>query len=288
MWSVRGAPHAHRANQLDVVRDALAPLESDEGGKPFVDAVSEVAHALNQVVTGPTPKGDASAALVGRVPASLIQWCARCKAEHIPDDVFRAAGRQAQLVIGPTDAGATVLYPRPRVRQITRAHPRRALLDSYFRANGPTTATLFRDWMAGGTRGIAALWEELGDDLVRVAVDGKRYDLPEPLLIAVQEAPAAKGVALLPPNDPYLRQVDRTQLIPDTTRRRAVYRALSAPGALLVAGEVVGTWRYRRSEHQVTAEPFEPLTAAHKSAVEKRAAALATSTGDETPTIAWS
>ena len=142
--------------------------------------------------------------------------------------------------------------------------------------------------MAGGLQTINELWEGLDDDLVRVKIDNKRYDIPESLVEAVQQAPSPEGVALVPPNDPYLRQVDRALLIPNTTRRKAVYRALSGPGALLVDGEVAGTWRYRRTERQMTIETFEPLTSAQEKSARKSATALCTSTGDGTPEINWS
>lgn len=129
------------------------------------------------------------------------------------------------------------------------------------------------------------LWEEMPEPLVRVTVDTQRYDLPESLVGAVREAPSAKGVALVPPNDPYLRQVDRTLLVPDPAQRRQVYRALSAPGALIVDGEVAGTWRYRRSDHEVRVEPFGGLTPTQEEAIEQRAHSLAASTGDETPAV---
>lgn len=287
MWSVRGAPHAHRARQLDILRDALAPLVSDDGGQEFVDAVAEVAEALTQAVTGPTPKGDASGDIAGSVSKSLVRQCKTCGFPHVPDGLFRAAGRQAQLVIGAPKQGATMLYPPPRVAQDTLAQPRLALLQAYFRINGPTTRTLFRDWMEGSTQGVAELWGNLGDDLVRVKVDTKRQDLPESLVEALQNAPPAEGVALVPPNDPWLRQADRTLLVPDADRRRAVYRPLSGPGALLVDGEVAGTWRYRRSERQVTVEAFDPITTSQRATAKESATALAASTGDDPPTVIW-
>jgi len=287
MWSVRGAPHAHRVSQLDFIRDALAPLESDDCGKKYLDAVEEVAAALKKVVVGATPKGDASREVAMKVSKSLVQSCPRCRANHVADGTFRAGGRQAQIVIGPEEQRVTMLYPRPRVTQDKIAKPRLALVQAYFRVNGATSKTLFRDWTEGGTTGTNELWDEFGDDLVRVEVDKKRYDLPESLLDAVQKAPRAKGVALVPPNDPYLRQVDRTLLIPDSKRRQKVYKALSGPGALLVDGEVAGTWRYRRSDHEVTIELFGTLQSAQKTAAEKSAKAVATSTGDDAPSVSW-
>lgn len=287
IWSLRGAPHAHRASQLDILRDALAPQISDDGGQEFVDAVAEVAEALHQVVTGPTPKGDASGAMAGRVSSSLVRECKSCGSPHVPDGIFRAAGRKAQLVIGPSQQGATVLHPRPQVTQDSVANPRLALLQAWFRVNGPTTTTLYRDWLEAGTPGVTEVWNRLRDDLVPVKVDTKRYWLPASLVDTVRAASPAEGVALVPPGDPWLRQVDRTQLIPDSAHRGKVYRALSAPGALLVDGEVAGTWRYRRAEHRVTIESFTSLTPSHRAAVEDCAAALATSTADETPSVIW-
>ncbi|HET6918024.1 MAG TPA: hypothetical protein VFI46_01020 [Jiangellaceae bacterium] len=43
-------------SRTDVIRDALAPRESDHGGAAYVDAVKEVAAALNAVVIVPTSK----------------------------------------------------------------------------------------------------------------------------------------------------------------------------------------------------------------------------------------
>lgn len=285
MWSLRGAPHAHRASQLEIIRDALTPLETDDGGQSFIDAVTEVAAALQAVVTKPTSKGDASGAMAGAVSATLVEECPSCGSPHVPDDIFRAAGRQAGLVIGPPEKGVTMLHPPPQVEQDHMDQPRLAFLQGYFRVNGPTRWTVFRDWMGVGTRASKALWDTLGYGLVRVSVDSVRHDLLESMLPMVQEAPAAHGVALVPPGDPYLRQVERTLLVPDPSRRSKVYRALSAPGALLVNGEVAGTWRYRHSDRELTVDPFERLTKSQISAVKDRAQALATSTGDEEPSV---
>lgn len=286
LWSVRGAPHAHRLTQLDFVRDALAPQESDEGGATYVTAVGQVAAALSAVVTAPTSKSEASSEVARRVSPSLVQSCARCSADHVPDALFRAAGRQAQIALGPAEQRATMLYPTPGHREKRVDHPRLALLSAYFRVNGPTSRTLFRDWMDGGTD-ATALWKDLGDQLVRVQVDNRRYALPEALVERVTTAPKAIGVVLVPPHDPYLRQVDRTLLVPDGKRRQQVWRALSGPGALLVDGEVAGTWRYRRTAHEVTITPFQGLATGQRTKAERSARRIATATDDDQPTVRW-
>jgi hypothetical protein len=286
LWSVGGAPHTHRVSQLDVIRDALAPQESDDGGRAYVDAVEEVGEALRAVVTAPIPKGDASREVADRVSPRLVQWCAQCGANHVADGLFRAAGRQAQIVLGPQEQRATALHRPPRHRQVRVDRPRAAFLDAYLRVNGPTSRTLFRDWTEGGTTAIGELWRDL-DDQVRVQVDNRHYDLPAALLDDVRDAPEPSGIALVPPNDPYLRQVDRTLLLPDPKRRHEVWRPLAGPGALLVDGEVAGTWRYRRGDGELRITAFETVSAAQRAGAEKSAARVAQSTGDPDPKVIW-
>jgi hypothetical protein len=146
---------------------------------------------------------------------------------------------------------------------------------------------VFRDWMGSGNQATAGLWAELGDGLVRVQVEGRRYDLPETLLDAVRKAPAPGGVVLVPPGDPYLRQADRTLLVPDRERRHQVWRPLSGPGAILVDGEVAGTWRYRRTGHEVTITSFGSLTPAQRAKAEQSARLIATVTGNDQPGVTW-
>ncbi|MCP2321451.1 Winged helix DNA-binding domain-containing protein [Nocardia amikacinitolerans] len=280
-WTLRGAPHAHRLAQLDVLRDALAPRASDEGGAAHAEAVAEVAAALRAVVTRPTPKSAASTAVTGRVSSGLTRWCDRCRATHVPDGLFRAAGCHAQIVLGPEVDRATMLYPTPDHPAVGVQQPRLALLRTFFRVNGPTTRPLFRDWLGVG---VDEVWREVAGTLVRVQVDDRRYEMPESLVDAVLGAGAPEGVVLVPPGDPYLRQADRALLVPDSARRREVWRALSAPGAVLVDGEVVGVWRYRRAEHRMVVSAFDKLSRARRGEVEGDAVGL---TGDERLRFEW-
>lgn len=289
MWSVRGAPHAHDACRLDIVRDALAPLDSDPGDHRHVAAVQEVASAMTAIVTGKTAKGDLSREVGEAVSSSLVQHCPRCQVRHFPDGLFRAAGRQAQLVIGPDEDRRTMLYPCPDVAQEQVDDPRSLMLQTYFRVNGPTTRTQYRDWQEAGSAGVAQLWDQLDeeDKLVRVELGGRRFDLPGALVDPIETAEPAEGVALVPPNDPYLRQTDRTVLVPDRARRKEIFKALSGPGALLVDGEVAGAWRYRRSDAEVSIELFDGLSTSRTQAVKRAAALVATSIGDEEPAVTY-
>jgi hypothetical protein len=286
LWSVRGAPHAHRLTQLALVRDALAPQEADEGGAAYVEAVAEVAAALAAVVTAPISKADASTAVTDRVSPALVGWCERCGAHHVGDGLFRAAGRQALVVLGPEEQRATMLHPTPEHPPSTVDHPRLELLLAYLRVNGPSSRTVFRDWMEAGTRATAEVWARAGE-MARVRVDDRRLDLPEALVDELRTAPEPDGVALVPPDDPYLRQVDKSLLVPDGRRRREVWRPLSGPGALLVDGEVAGTWRYRRTSRELTVTAFDRLPATRRARVEASARLVTRATGDEEPTLSW-
>lgn len=288
MWSVRGAPHAHRAEQLDLIRDGLAPLPSDDGGEEFVRGVDDVAAALAEIVTGKTSKSEASTKVSTAVSPSLVSYCARCEARHVPEGLFRAAGRQAQIVLGPDERRATILHPRPAVVQDSVDSPRQRLLEAFFRVNGPITRPLYRGWTETGAPGAARLWDGFDDEMVRVRIGSKRYDLPQSLVDPVRSAPPARGVALVPQNDPYLRQTDRALLVSDPARRQEVFKALSGPGAVLVDGEIAGTWRYRRSPAQVTITLFDAIDSAQKEAAEAKAQAIAASTADDVPAVVWS
>ncbi|MEO3813473.1 crosslink repair DNA glycosylase YcaQ family protein [Sphaerisporangium sp. B11E5] len=285
LWSVRVAPHAYRPGRLDFVRDALAPRDADEGGPAHVEAVEEVAAALGAVVRAPMPKGEASGEVTGRVRPALVEWCPRCEARHVPDRLFREAGRQARLVLDPDRRPGTVLRPPPDHPQEKVDRPRLALLTTYLRVNGPVSRPVYRDWL-GGAAAVADLWKDLGD-LVRVEIDGHRYDLPEELLDPLRAAPGATGVALVPPNDPYVRQTDRTLLVPDRERRQEALRALSGPGTLLVDGEVAGTWRYRRGRHEVAVTAFERVTPARRAEAERNAELVVGVLGDDRPKVTW-
>jgi hypothetical protein len=79
---------------------------------------------------------------------------------------------------------------------------------------------------------------------------------------------------LLPSGDPYLllQGVDRELLIPDATRRSALWTPRVWPGGVLVEGAVAGTWR--RSGRTVTVQPWGKLFRAAREAVEEEAKAL--------------
>jgi hypothetical protein len=82
------------------------------------------------------------------------------------------------------------------------------------------------------------------------------------------------GARLLPSGDTYflLWGVDRELLIPEAELRPRLWTSRVWPGALLVAGEIVGTWR--RANAVVDVVPWRRLSPAERDGVEAEAASL--------------
>ncbi len=70
-----------------------------------------------------------------------------------------------------------------------------------------------------------------------------------------------------------LRTVDRELLVPDSHHRSRLWTPRAWPGAVLVGGEIVGTWRH--SQNDVTVESWRRLSATEREAVEAEAASKA-------------
>jgi hypothetical protein len=145
----------------------------------------------------------------------------------------------------------------------------------YLHVFGPATPGAFARW-AGirSPRGIAA-FETLGKSLTPVRTPiGEAWILSqdEPLFRAAP-GPAAPA-RLLPSGDTWflLQGADRELLVPNERQRRALWTSRVWPGALLVEGEIVGTWR--RAGHVLTIRPWRRLSRAQRQVVEAEAASL--------------
>ena len=145
----------------------------------------------------------------------------------------------------------------------------------YLRVFGPGTPDGFAGW-AGipPARGRAA-WEALAGSLTPVRTpcgDAWILTSDEPAF-RMASAPAASA-RLLPSGDAYflLQGAERELLVPDADHRRALWTPRVWPGAVLVAGEVAGTWR--RAAAKVTIESWRSLTQLERDAVEAEAASL--------------
>jgi hypothetical protein len=145
----------------------------------------------------------------------------------------------------------------------------------YLQVFGPATPEAFARWAGIRPLGGIAAFEALGKSLTPVRSPiGEAWILSqdEPLTHAAP-GPAAPA-RLLPSGDTWflLQSADRELLVPDERQRRALWTSRVWPGALLVEGETVGTWR--RAEHVLTIKPWRRLSRAQSDAVEAEAGSL--------------
>ena len=145
----------------------------------------------------------------------------------------------------------------------------------YVHVFGPTTPEAFAEW-AGlpSLRGVAA-FDALAGSLTPVRTpigDAWILTSDEPTFRAAPMLPAS--ARLLPSGDAYflLWGADRGLLVPDPARRRELWTPRVWPGALLVEGEIVGTWR--RAKGLVSIEAWRRLSRAARDAVEDEARSL--------------
>ena len=160
--------------------------------------------------------------------------------------------------------------------EIAPAAATRELARRFLHVFGPAAPEAFGKWAGIGTPKAVRVFDELGTELIPVLTPpGEAVMLArdEP---TIREAPAPAAAArLLPSGDAYtLRGTseDRALLVPDAGRRAELWTPRVWPGALLVAGEIVGTWR--RAQRTVTIQAWQRLSRAAREAVLAEAESL--------------
>jgi DNA glycosylase AlkZ-like len=156
--------------------------------------------------------------------------------------------------------------------------PRAARLElarRFLHVFGPSTPEAFARWAGLSGRGAVAAFDALNRSLTPV-----RTPVGDAWILRRDEAAfrAAPGPAaparFLPSGDAYflLQGFDRELLVPDADRRRTLWTPRVWPGALLVDGALIGTWR--RTQGTVTVQTWRHLPRATREAVEAEAASL--------------
>ena len=162
--------------------------------------------------------------------------------------------------------------PRPEI------DPREARLElarRYLHVFAPTTPAAFAKWAGIGVAAGRAAFEALAGEVmaVRTPIGGQWILTSDEPSFKATPSPAAPA-RLIPSGDAYflLHGVDRELLVPDENRRRELWTSRVWPGAVLVGGEVVGTWR--RADTAVAIQSWRRLSTAERHAVEAEADTL--------------
>lgn len=266
VWSIRGAPHAYRRAELPSVAAAVAPLSDNDAGSRIFDAakplnragigtiaaLDAVAAAMASVVTAPTVKGVVSGCLTPLLDPPYLRFCSACNAAHVHEQLFRLAALRAGLELA-AGTSPPVLQPIPGFRPAEAPLPRHDVVPGYLRLLGPATPRHVAAYLDAPIPDVKAHWPA---DTVVVSVDGEPRGLlaaDAELLEAVRHPSAGPPVArLLGPYDLFLQARDRSLLVPDPARAKALWPVLGRPGAVLLDGQVAGTWRPRQTGKRLT------------------------------------
>lgn len=187
---------------------------------------------------------------------------------------IRYATTSGRLRIRWAGAREVTLWTVPAPR-IDATAARLELARRYLHVFGPATPDSFATWagidplrgrgaFAALARELTAVRTPLGDAWILSSDEGALRARPRPPATA----------RLLPSGDAYylLQGSERALLVPSAQRRAALWTSRVWPGAVLVQGEVVGTWR--RDAANVSIEPWRRLTPAERLAVAGEAEAL--------------
>jgi winged helix DNA-binding protein len=224
----------------------------------------------------------------GRMPARATDLATRANAylagRRLPvDDVAGALGsgnaiRYAALT-------GTVLIRWDGARQptmwtvsasdVSAAQALQALARRYLHVFGPSTAEVFARWAGVDATAALAAFDALDNELMTVRTPlGEARILVEDVPVIREPLPSTGAARLLPSGDPYylLWGADRDLLVADAAHGAELWTSRVWPGALLIGGEIVGTWR--RNKATVIVTPWRGVTPSERVAVEAEAASL--------------
>jgi hypothetical protein len=110
---------------------------------------------------------------------------------------------------------------------------------------GPAKPGDFAEWAGLAKSHAQRLWDEAAGDLAEMPVGKSKGWLMSQDMGALASPPAAEGIRLIPPGDPYLQKPNRPLLAPDRELHKRLFRPVASPGAVLREGRLTGLWRVR-------------------------------------------
>jgi Winged helix DNA-binding domain len=191
-----------------------------------------------------------------------------------PPNRLRYAATTGTVVMRWEGARQPVIWITPPP-DIDARDARLELARRYLHVYGPTTPEAFAEWAGIGPRQGTNAFDALGTSRTPVRTpigDAWILTRDEPTFLAASRPPAP--ARLLPSGDAFylLQGTDRELLAPNATRRRQLWTPRVWPGALLVEGEIAGTWR--RANEKVDVEPWRRLSRTQRDAVVEEAESL--------------
>jgi hypothetical protein len=172
--------------------------------------------------------------------------------------------------------------------EIDPGEARLELARRYLHVFGPGTTSGFVGWAGIAPADGAAAFAALAGSLTAVRTPiGERWILTadEPTFRS-SRGPAASA-RLLPSGDAYflLWGASRELLVPAAEHRQQLWTSRVWPGAVLVDGEIVGTWR--RAQADVAIASWRPLSGREREAIEVEADAFPLPDLRQRPRVHW-
>jgi Winged helix DNA-binding domain len=295
-WTLRGAPHFYRREDLPDILVATSPFSDKDAGKRVIgadkplreagirplDGLAEVATQLHAVVSKPMSKGDASTALTKTLSDPYLRYCRPCGATHSWEQPFRLGALYAGLELQPGTSPPVMQripdWPRRDpgpARDPTAAPERLHPIRNYLRFLGPATPNDVAAFLDAPVAEIKTHWPE---DAVEVEVDGDAGWMLEGWSSREHDQDL---VRLLGGFDLFLQGKDRKRIVPDTARHRELWPVLGRPGAVLCGDEIIGSWRPKAAGGKFTLrlQLWSKITKAVRNLVEAEAERLAAHRG---------
>jgi hypothetical protein len=242
----------------------------DPAGISASDALDRVSAAVADALSGgPLERDDFHQALRERLPAELLWWCRGCQSHHVHPSLWRATGVRGVLAVAGRRGRVTVFGAPPRGRRVKAAPAE--LARRFLHAYGPATRSELAAWAGIAPAHARGLLDAVAGELAEVEFDGRRALILAADAGRLADPPAASGVRLLPPFDPYLDQRDRDTLFPDRELRARARSGIGAPGAVLVDGALAGLWRPAKKGRRLVVT-VEPVTREARNAADAIAA----------------
>jgi hypothetical protein len=268
---VRGAIHALAPGDLALYGRALIAREdrelaaqlgrqvqrlAAEKGFAPTEALEEVAAATEEALANgrALDKNELHEELRARVRADLMPWCRGCQSYHVAPMLWRYATVKAGARL---DSERRYTSGRPG-----RAPAAREAVRRFLGFYGPAQPGDFAEWAGlAGAHG-RRLWDEVAGDLAEVSTGKGTGWLLREHVGALESPPAAEGIRLLPPGDPYLQKPNRPLLAPDAGLRKRLFRPVASPGAVLRDGRLAGLWRVKAKgrKAEITVEALGRLS----------------------------
>lgn len=257
--------------------ESLVQLWGPRSGA-YVVAVEDVAVFTRGRLPAAGSRRDRGEELAARLTALLgsepMPYGEAARALGVHPNELRYAAPTGRVLVRWDGARQPVIWTVPPP-QVDDAEVRRELARRYLHVFGPATSEAFAKWAGVREPAAAGTFEELRGEMVPV-----RTPVGDAWILAGDEdaflappVPAATA-RLLPSGDAYYLHWDagRELLVPDPDLRRSLWTSRVWPGAVLVEGEIVGTWR--RAGHVVTIDAWGGRTGPAREAVEAEAASL--------------